>query len=61
MPLAVLVHGVVMTPATLADYLLISTDQNDKPSFSEAYRETVSPTSLKKLEGYTVEVVLGRL
>ena len=54
-------YAEVIQAETLADYLLISTDQNDKPSFSEAYRETVSPTSLKKLEGYTVEVVLGRL
>jgi len=47
---------------TLTDNLLISIDpQQDKPSFTEVYRETVSPTSAKKLEGYTVEVVLGRM
>lgn len=47
---------------TLADNLLISIDpQQDKPSFTEVYRETVSPSSAKKLEGYTVEVVLGRI
>ena len=54
-------YAEVIQAETLADYLLISTDQNDKPPFSEGYREAVSPTSLKKLEGYTVEVVLGRL
>src|SRR5437764_13862835 len=54
-------YAEVIQAETLADYLLISTDQNDKPPFSEAYREAVSPTSLKKLEGYTVEVVLGKM
>ena len=54
-------YAEVIQTETLADNLLISIDQNDKPSFSEAYRETVSPTSLKKLEGYTVEVVLGKM
>ena len=54
-------YAEVIQAETLADNLLISIDQNDKPSFSEAYRETVSPTSLKKLEGYTVEVVLGKM
>ncbi len=52
-------YAEVIQAETLADNLLISIDQNDKPSFNETYRETVSPTSLKKLEGYTVEVVLG--
>src|SRR5213595_2742493 len=47
-------YAEVIQAETLADNLLISIEQNDKPSFSEAYRETVSPTSLKKLEGYTV-------
>ncbi|GAC1382940.1 MAG: isoleucine--tRNA ligase [Ktedonobacteraceae bacterium] len=46
---------------TLADNLLISINHQDQPSFSEVYRETVSPTSAKKLEGYTVEVVLGKM
>jgi len=47
---------------TLADNLLISVDQQqDKPSFTEVYREVVSPTEAKKLEGYRVEVVLGRV
>ena len=46
---------------TLADYLLVSIDEENEPKFNEVYREKVSPTSLKKLEGYTVEVVLGKL
>ncbi|HEY7419360.1 MAG TPA: DUF5915 domain-containing protein, partial [Ktedonobacteraceae bacterium] len=51
-----------MRKETLADNLLISINQqNDKPSFSEIYRETVSPTESKKLENYTVEVVLGKM
>ena len=54
-------YAEVIQAETLADNLLISIDQNDKPSFKETYRETVSPTSLKKLEDYTVEVVLGKM
>jgi isoleucyl-tRNA synthetase len=54
-------HGQSLCAETLADNLLISIDHKDKPSFSEVYRETISPTSLKKLEGYTVEVVLGKI
>jgi isoleucyl-tRNA synthetase len=46
---------------TLADNLLISISQDDVPSFTEMYRESISPTSLKKLENYTIEVVLGRV
>ncbi len=54
-------YAEVIQAETLAYNLLISINQDDKPSFSEVYRETVSPTSLKKLEGYTVEVVLGKM
>ena len=46
---------------TLAKNLLVSISQQDKPSFQEQYREGISPTSLKKLEGYTIEVVLGKM
>ncbi len=46
---------------TLADNLLVSITEGDEPSFKEMYRERVSPTSQKKLEGYTVEVVLGKM
>jgi len=51
----------VIRSETLADYLLVSIDQDNKPQFTEMYRENVSPSSSKKLEGYTVEVVLGKL
>src|SRR5436305_7896173 len=54
-------YGSSIASETLADDLLISIDHKDKPSFNEVYRETISPNSIKKLEGYTVEVVLGRL
>jgi isoleucyl-tRNA synthetase len=46
---------------TLADNLLVSISQRDYPSFDEMYRETISPASLKKLEKYTIEVVLGKI
>ena len=45
---------------TLAINLLISISQRDFPSFEEVYRERISPDSPKKLEGYTIEVVLGK-
>ncbi|TMC62358.1 MAG: isoleucine--tRNA ligase, partial [Chloroflexota bacterium] len=54
-------YGSTIASETLTDDLLISIDHKDKPSFNEVYRETISPNSIKKLEGYTVEVVLGRL
>jgi isoleucyl-tRNA synthetase len=54
-------NGEVIRSETLADYLLVSIDQDNKPQFTEMYREKVSPDSPKKLEGYTVEVVLGKL
>jgi isoleucyl-tRNA synthetase len=46
---------------TLADNLLVSISQRDYPSFDEMYRETLSPTSQKKLDTYTVIVVLGKM
>jgi len=46
---------------TLSDNLLLATDPNEKPSFTETYREAISPTSVKKLESYTFEVVLGKM
>jgi len=45
----------------LADNLLVSISQRDYPSFDETYRETISPHSAKKLEHYTIEVVLGKM
>ena len=46
---------------TLAANLLVSISLRDYPSFEEMYREKISPTSTKKLEGYTIEVVLGKM
>ena len=46
---------------TLADYGLISISPENVPPFEELYRENISPTSVKKLEGYTIEVVLGKM
>jgi len=55
-------YGNEIMSETLADNLLISIHQEqDKPSFEEIYRERISPTSQKKLEGYTIEVVLGKI
>jgi len=54
-------NGEVLRSETLADYLLVSMDQENRPKFTEMYRERVSPISPKKLERYTVEVVLGKL
>jgi len=45
----------------LAANLLVSISQRDYPSFEETYREKISPSSVKKLEGYTIEVVLGKM
>jgi isoleucyl-tRNA synthetase len=53
-------YGEEIKAETLADYGLVSIAQ-DAPPFSEIYRETISPTSLKKLEDYTIEVVLGTM
>jgi isoleucyl-tRNA synthetase len=46
---------------TLAASLTISVDQPVVQIPGEAYRELISPHELKKLENYTIEVVLGRL
>jgi isoleucyl-tRNA synthetase len=45
---------------TLADTLHISSAQQPGHVQNEVYREAISPTSLKKLESYTVEVVIGK-
>ncbi len=46
---------------TLAGNVLVSISERDYPSFEITYREKISPSSAKKLESYTIEVVLGRL
>jgi isoleucyl-tRNA synthetase len=54
-------YGEEIRAETLARNLLVSISQRDYPSFEQMYRETISPTSVKKLEGYTIEVVLGKM
>jgi isoleucyl-tRNA synthetase len=54
-------HKETLQSETLTDSLFISSDGQEATNLNEVYREKVSPTSAKKLEGYTVEVVLGRL
>jgi isoleucyl-tRNA synthetase len=55
-------YGREIMAETLADNLLISVSlEQDKPSFKEIYRERIAPDSLRKLENYTIEVVLGKM
>jgi isoleucyl-tRNA synthetase len=53
-------YGQQIKDETLADYGLVSIGQ-ETPPFTEIYREAISPTSLKKLGDYTIEVVLGKM
>ena len=54
-------HETTLGSETLADSLSIRLDQPAAQIPGEAYRENISPHELKKLENYTVEVVLARL
>ena len=45
---------------TLAVNLLLSISQRDFPSFEEVYRERIAPDTSKKLEEYTIDIVLGK-
>src|SRR2546421_341140 len=54
-------HETTLGSETLADSLSIRLDQPATQIPGEAYRENISPHELKKLENYTVEVVLARL
>lgn len=54
-------HEEALRSETLADSLSIRVDKPAASTPGEAYREQISPHELKKLENYTVEVVLGRL
>jgi isoleucyl-tRNA synthetase len=54
-------HETTLRSETLADSLLIRRDQPATPISGEVYREQISPHELKRLENYTVEVVLGRI
>ncbi len=54
-------HETTLQSETLADSLSIRVDQPPVQIESEAYRESISPHEIKKLENFTVEVVLARL
>jgi len=54
-------HKATLQDETLADTLAIVTSAEQAPSINEAYREKIAPDEAQKLEGYTVEVVLGKL
>ena len=54
-------HKKTLQSETLADTLSLVVDQPTPSLPDEVYREKISPRELKKLENYTVEVVLGRL
>ncbi len=53
-------HRAELQSETLADALHVYTEQQPDHVLHEVYREAISPTSLKKLENYTVEVVIGK-
>jgi len=46
---------------TLADTLNVSTEQPPAHVSDELYREAIAPDEMKKLEQYTIEVVLGKM
>lgn len=54
-------HVETLRSETLADALSIHVGQPDAAVPNEVYRESISPRSMKRLEGYTVEVVLGKV
>jgi isoleucyl-tRNA synthetase len=54
-------HKKTLQSETLADTLSLVVDQPAAPLPDEVYREKIAPQELKKLENYTVEVVLGRV
>ncbi|HEU5377512.1 MAG TPA: DUF5915 domain-containing protein, partial [Ktedonobacteraceae bacterium] len=54
-------HKTTLQGETLADTLAIVTPGQQAPSVRESYREKVAPDEAKKLDSYTVEVVLGNL
>ncbi|HET8910479.1 MAG TPA: class I tRNA ligase family protein, partial [Ktedonobacteraceae bacterium] len=45
---------------TLADSLDVRTGEPHKPEHSEVYREKIAPNELKKLEKYTIEVIISK-
>ncbi|GCE12729.1 isoleucine--tRNA ligase [Tengunoibacter tsumagoiensis] len=51
----------IMRETLAANMLLSINSEKDKPSFAELYRESISPSSAKKLDSYNVEVVIGKM
>lgn len=54
-------HTTTMREKLLADSLTILTPGQIMPEVAETYREKVAPDEAKRLENFTVEVVLGRI
>jgi isoleucyl-tRNA synthetase len=52
-------HAAELQEETLADSLHVETTPLAEPLPGELYRETLSPTSPRKLEGYTVQVIIA--
>ncbi len=53
-------HRAPIQAETLADTLHIHTAQQPEHVRNEVYREAITPTSIKKLEQYSIELVIGR-
>ena len=53
-------HRDTLSSETLADSLLVETTQPPAHMSKEVYRELIAPNELKRLEGYRVEVVIGK-
>ena len=54
-------HKATLQEETLADTLAFVTPGQPAPAVNESYREKIAPDEAKKLDSYTVEVVLGRV
>jgi len=54
-------HHPSLQEKLLADSLAIVIADEEAPDVHEVYREKVAPDEAKRLEGFTFEVVLGKL
>jgi isoleucyl-tRNA synthetase len=54
-------HTAALREKLLADTLALVTPEQAMPDINEIYREKVAPDEAKRLDSFTVEVVLGRL
>lgn len=54
-------HRTTLQTETLATTLVFATSGQQFPAVHEVYREKIAPDEAKKLDSYTVEVVLGAL